>query len=184
MVERTTMDPGSWLIVVLAFVVLPFLTRPTVRRLLRGLAERADEWSRSRTERKVKADPEQEKLWLWSKRRRLCAALDRIEHLLATDEWMSATRQLGNRLAYEQLVDELRHTPDAFPASLGGPIVDLWAEPLPVRGRRRSPARGPRDSRDRWDVRDFEAGWSVPTATGSMAHPAAVEVLEIGWRHR
>ena len=37
------------------------------------------------------------------RRQRLCADLRRVEHLIATDTWMSATRQLGNRLAYEQL---------------------------------------------------------------------------------
>jgi len=178
------MNVGSWLIVVLAFVVLPFLTRPTAIRLLRELAERTDEWAQARAVRKARVDPEQEKLWLWSKRRRLCAALDRIEHLLATDSWMSATRQLGNRLAYDELVEELRRTPDVFPASLDAPIVDLWAEPLPVRSRRRSPARRPQDSRDRWDVRDFEAGWSAPAALGSVSRAATVEVLEIGWRRR
>lgn len=179
------MHVGSWAIVVLAFVVLPFLTRPTAIRSLRWLAERLDDWSTARAQRKARIDPEQEKLWLWSKRRRLCLALDRIEHLLATDSRMSATRQLGNRLAYNQLVDELRRTPDVFPSSLDAPIVDIWAEPLPLRSRRRRPAIGDRDEvRDRWDVRDFEAGWSVPAAAGAMSHPATVEVLEIGWRHR
>jgi hypothetical protein len=178
------MHVGSWLIVVLAFVVLPFLTRPTASRILRELAERTDEWAQTRASRRARVDPEQEKLWLWSKRRRLCAALDRIEHLLATDSWMSATRQLGNRLAYDQLVEELRRTPDVFPSSLDAPVVDLWAEPLPVRSHRRAPASRPPSSRDRWDVRDFEAGWSVPAAVGSVPHPATVEVLEIGWRRR
>jgi hypothetical protein len=178
------MDNGSWLIVVAAFVVLPVLSRPAAVRLLRRLAERAGEWSRARAERKARIDPEQEKLWLWSKRRRLCIALDRIEHLVATDSWMSATRQLGNRLAYHQLVDELRRTPDVFPTSLDAPIVDLWAEPLPTRSRRRRAVRDPQEARDRWDVRDFEAGWSVPAAAGSMWHPATAEVLEFGWRRR
>ena len=52
-----------------------------------------------------------ESLRLWSQRCRLGAALDRIEHLLATDSWMSGTRQMGNRIAYDQLVAELQPDP-------------------------------------------------------------------------
>jgi hypothetical protein len=52
---------------------------------------------------------------LLHRRQKLGADLRRVEHLVATD--MSATRQLGNRLAYEQLLDELRRTPDVFQAA-------------------------------------------------------------------
>ena len=42
----------------------------------------------------------------------LYADLDRLRHLVATDTYMSATRQLGNRLAYEQLRQELARQPE------------------------------------------------------------------------
>jgi hypothetical protein len=70
---------------------------------------------------------------------------------------MSATRQRGNRLAYAQLLDDLRRTPDVL-------------EP---------------HSFDPWDATagDFR---SVRLAgTGYTQQPSTVEVLEIGWqRHR
>lgn len=43
---------------------------------------------------------------------KLYADLDRLRHLVATDTYMSATRQLGNRLALEQLRQELARQPD------------------------------------------------------------------------
>jgi hypothetical protein len=174
------LDAGSWAIVALTFVVLPLVTRPAVSRALGRLAERTADWWRAREAQRSAMDPEQEKLWLWSKRRRLCAALDRIERLVATDHWMSATRQLGNRLAFDQLTAELRRTPDVFPAALDGATVNLWAEPLPARTRRRRPAADREPARDRWDERTFDAGWAV--AQNSPTGAGTVEVLELGWR--
>ncbi|GAA3639186.1 hypothetical protein [Microlunatus ginsengisoli] len=173
------MDVGSWLIVAFAFLVLPLATRPAVQRVAVALAERTDEWSKARAAVKDRMDPEQEKLWLWTKRRRLCAAIDRIEQLIATDDWMSATRQLGNRLAYEQLLDELRHTPDVFPAGLDSPAVDYWAQPLSERARTRR-IRTVRD--DGWDESTFTTGWSAATPAGFSAQPGEVEFLDIGRR--
>jgi hypothetical protein len=175
-------DTVSWTIVALAFVALPIFAVPAVSRAIREQAERASEWVSAREARKSALDPEQEKLWQWTKRRRLCAALDRIERLMATDSWMSATRQLGNRLAYQQLLTELRRTPDVFPAGL-----DLTAGPTwtPARSTRRWAQPRP----DVWDDRDFAVGWSVsaPVAaafTSSTSQPGSVEVIEIGWRRR
>jgi hypothetical protein len=98
----------------------------------------------------------------WSaliRRDRLVADVQRLQRIVATDMGMSATRQLGNRLAYDQLLRELREIADlpaAVPAvALTGP--DRWSVPASV------PARGP--------------------ATGSDWRPLGkVETLEIGWR--
>jgi hypothetical protein len=65
---------------------------------------------------------------LLHRRQKLGADLRRVEHLVATD--MSATRQLGNRLAYEQLLDELRRTPDVFPSSFQFQNFESWDEPI------------------------------------------------------
>jgi hypothetical protein len=175
----TVSDMGSWAIVFLAFIVLPFATRPAVQHAAVALTERADEWAKARAAVRDRPDPEQEKLWQWTKRRRLCAAIERIEHLIATDSWMSATRQLGNRLAYHQLVEELRRTPDVFPTGLDAPVVDLWAEPITRRSRTRS-VRASRD--DHWDETTFDAGWGASSSNALPAQPGDVEVLDIGWR--
>jgi len=50
-----------------------------------------------------------------ARRRQLTEDLRRIERLLLHDETMSATRQLGNRLAREQLIASLSRIPDVLP---------------------------------------------------------------------
>ena len=58
---------------------------------------------------------EHAELWLMARRRQLTEDLRRIERLLVTDEAMSATRQLGNRLAHQQLLASLARIPDILP---------------------------------------------------------------------
>jgi hypothetical protein len=123
------------------------------------LAVRVNDWATARIERN-EYDPEGDELWLLEKRRRLTADLRRIEHLLATDTWMSATRQLANRLAYDQLVADLRDTPEVFPAL--GTIPSAAA-------------------------RDESAGRLGSAGYIGAAYPAqkpVVEILEIGRRPR
>lgn len=70
-----------------------------------GRPEHTAEWEREHTE-----------LWLMARRRQLLADLRRIESLLLHDDTMSATRQLGNRLARDQLRASLARIPDLLPA--------------------------------------------------------------------
>ena len=70
-----------------------------------GRPEHTPEWEREHAE-----------LWLMSRRRQLMADLRRIESLLLHDDWMSATRQLGNRLARDQLLASLARIPELLPA--------------------------------------------------------------------
>jgi hypothetical protein len=163
-----------WLILVLLFVVVPALSRPSVLRLLAQLAEATREWSDARAARRTPVDEEAERLRVWSQRCRLGAALDRIEHLLATDSWMSGTRQMGNRMAYDQLVAELGRLPDVFPPRQDSPFVDVWADPYPTRRRRSAP--------DRWDEKDRAPAWSAALPATNPSRPGQVEVLDIGWR--
>ena len=97
-------------------------------------------------------------LWQMERRSRMCADLRRVEHLLATDTWMSATRQLGNRIAYHRLVDDLRHTPVVLPTIFQtfGSLDESTFEPP-----------------SRW----------LPNA-GYSPQPPTVEILEIGWGRR
>ena len=92
------------------------------------------------------------------RRQRLCADLRRVEHLIATDTWMSATRQLGNRLAYEQLVDDLKHTPDVLPAIPGMSEINKWTASTST---------------------DQPA---IPITGYGSRSAAKIEILEIGWR--
>jgi hypothetical protein len=146
--------------IVLALFGILLLIRLVPQRVLARLARRSYDWAMVRYERTEERDPDEIELWLVEKRRKLCADLRRVEHLLASDAWMSATRQLGNRLAYRQLVDDLRHTPEVFPAPAPFPTFDSGdasAEPLEPTGY---------------------------LSAGLAARSSQVEVLEIGWRRR
>jgi hypothetical protein len=146
--------------IVLALFGILLLIRLVPQRVLARLARRSYDWAMVRYERAEERDPDEIELWLVEKRRKLCADLRRVEHLLASDAWMSATRQLGNRLAYRQLVDDLRHTPEVFPAPAPFPTFDsgdVSAEPLEPAGY---------------------------LSAGLAARSSHVEVLEIGWRRR
>ena len=148
--------PGTWLLVLGLYVVLPLLTLPKIRRALAPFAIRINDWARARIERN-EYDPEEEELWLMEKRRRLTADLRRIEHLVATDTWMSATRQRANRLAYLQLLEDLRHIPQPFPAVAPYPGIDSWDESGNLRSTRY-------------------------LAAGDVPRTPEVEILEIGRR--
>jgi|SRR5215211_451581 len=141
-------------------VVVALLSRPQTQRLLARLARRIGDWATDRFERTEEPDPDQAELWLIEKRRKLSADLRRVEHLVATDTWMSATRQLGNRLAYRQLVEDLRQTPEVYPAFAPFASSDSSDESTDLLG----------------SARHLRAGYA--------ARSPQVEVLEIGWGRR
>jgi len=87
-------------------------------------------------------EQEHAELWLMARRKQLTEDLDRIERLLRHDERMSATRQLGNRLARDQLIASLARIPELLP----GRDRFFSPEPLPYDRPAPSPvmaARGP-----------------------------------------
>lgn len=150
-----------WLIGVGVFVVLCVLirlavVRGLVSRWLRHLGERLAEWVNP----PPPFDPVADDLAKALRQERLQADVRRLQRILATDEWMSATRQIGNRLAYEWLVRELDKS---------------------TRGL--SPLFVSDDRYGNWDV----PGPLEPTTPRAKSHPAQrppqVEILEIGgWR--
>ena len=148
------------LIVVGLLVVLLLFRIPTTRRVLARLGRRVSDWATTHWTRAEESDWAEDELWQMERRRKLCADLRRVEHLVATDTWMSATRQRGNRIAYDRLVDDLRHTPDVFPASLQPQTFSPWDESA-------------------IDTRS----WGQ-TFDGFSQQPRTVEVLEIGWGRR
>ena len=129
---------GSWDVLVV-FLGLLVLTQPLPRRVVVRLARRVGDWAAAHRQQTEEWDPEEQQLWLLEHRRKLCADLRRVEHLLATDEWMSATRQRGNRIAYNRLVDDLRQravNPESHPEGAARPAGEREARvavPLPHR---------------------------------------------------
>jgi hypothetical protein len=79
-------------------------------------------------------EQEHAELWLMARRKQLMEDLDRIERLLLHDHSMSATRQLGNRLARDQLIASLARIPDLLPGR------DRFFSPEPLAHDRPAPS--------------------------------------------
>ncbi|SDR85952.1 hypothetical protein SAMN04488543_0635 [Friedmanniella luteola] len=170
--ELSVSELLAWCVVVVALVGLPLLmTDPeaTRRRLgprVMGLLERLAAQLTPEDE----PDPMVEALRAHARREKLVADVQRLRRLVATDMAMSATRQLGNRIAYASLVRELEAlrdapTPFAF-AAVGLPV----AATVPT---------------SRWED-DLALSPPAPRLLGrdTGQRPPAVEVLELGTRRR
>jgi hypothetical protein len=155
-IDMTGLDGPLVVSGLLAMLLL--LRWPVSRRTLARLARRVGDWAITHWTRAEEADPDDDELWQVERRRRLCADLRRVEHLLATDSWMSATRQIGNRIAYHRLVDDLRHMPVVLPT-----ISQTFGS---------------------WDESAIAPPSRWLTNAGYSAQPPKVEVLEIGWGRR
>jgi hypothetical protein len=151
---------GEWVAAFGVLLCIPMLAQPASRRLLAPLLERFTDWAKKRAALLEDAGETEMTRWLaYERRLRLGADLRRVELLLRTDMGRSATRQLGNRLAYEQLLDDLRRLPEVEPALAGASLL-----PSPY---------GASDEFSHRFVRD-----------GSSAGAPVVEILEIGRRPR
>lgn len=146
----------------LAFIVVVFVVAGTMTHerprvwLVSGVQGLAVRWARP--EHTPAWELEHAELWLMARRRQLTEDLRRIERLLRHDETMSATRQLGNRLARDQLIASLARIPDVLPGR------DRYADPT-----------GDRSPRPAYDV-----AASSPALAGRSR---SVEVLDVGgWR--
>lgn len=99
---------SSWVLVVLVFVGAGLFLRYSSDRS----EDLADRWERVAAWLAAHgaSDAEDEEEYARSEVRaalreeRLRADLERVRHLVATDTYMSATRQIGNRIAYRQLL--------------------------------------------------------------------------------
>lgn len=147
-------DVSHWVALVALFVALLVLGRSETLRALARLASRINDWAAARAAATEEPDGDEELLWLVHRRRQLCVDLARVEHLVATDSWMSATRQRGNRLAYTQLLEDLRRIPDVFDPH----------------------------SFDPWDATTVDSGSLRLPGPVYSQQQSTVEVLEIGWR--
>ncbi len=112
-------------IIAILFVIALMLTydrpRAWVLRQGAGFAARY-----GRPEHTADWELEHAELWLMARRKQLTEDLCRIERLLLHDASMSATRQLGNRLARDQLLVSLARIPDLVPGR------DRWYAYEPV----------------------------------------------------
>jgi hypothetical protein len=145
---------GGGIVLIALMLASPLLARPFIRKHISRLGSVILE----NLSRPADVDRDAEELSRVIRRERLCADLRRVEHLITTDSWMSATRQLGNRLAYQQLLDDLRHTPDVLPATSG--ISEIY----------------------NWTASASTAQPAIPVTGYGFRSAAKIEILEIGWR--
>ena len=122
-------------IIAILFVIALMLTydRPRAWLLAQG-SELAGRYGRP--EHTPEWELEHAELWVMARRKQLIEDLRRVEQLLLHDATMSATRQLGNRLAREQLLVSLARIPDVLPGR------DRYSayEPVPYESSAPSPA--------------------------------------------
>jgi hypothetical protein len=119
-------------------------TRP-VRRLLRPHLSRLADWWMARQNRASQVDQEYDELYAVMRRQRLSDHANRLRRIVATDESMSATRQIANRIAYRSILHELETMPDVFS---GMPYDET-----------RHPLMSTYDSRRASTVEVLEIGW-------------------------
>ena len=104
----------SWLLVIGVFVGVTLVSIRAVRDHLGPRIRRLGSWAATQLSPVTELDEEADDLSKVLRRERLCSDIQRLQRILATDMSMSATRQIANRLAYAQLVHELREVPDFY----------------------------------------------------------------------
>jgi hypothetical protein len=107
---------AGWLFFVGLCIGLSLLSKPSVRNFLGQAVVRLGSWTLAQLRPNVDPDEEADDLSKVLRRQQLYAKVQRLQRVLATDESMSATRQIANRLAYRQLLHELGTTPAAYDA--------------------------------------------------------------------
>ena len=102
-----------------AFLGLVLLARLLTTRVALGFLgprlRRLGEWWMARPRPRSEAEVEFEELWAVQRRQQLTAHIQRLRRIIATDESMSATRQIANRIAYRGLLRDLESIPDVVP---------------------------------------------------------------------
>jgi hypothetical protein len=111
------------------------LDTPPGRRFLGARIGRLRNWWAARQAAASEGDQEYDELKVILRRQQLGAHLDRLRRILATDESMSATRQIANRLAYRWLQHEFERTPGILPWMPDDDIARGWSPPATAIGR-------------------------------------------------
>jgi hypothetical protein len=145
---------GSWLLLNAVVFSVIVLSSTRIRDHLAPAMVRLGSWTFAHLRPVAEVDQEADYLWNVLRRQQLAAHVQRLQRILASDQYMSATRQIANRIAYAQLLSELRSTPDFEGA-------------MPTHG---TPTQ--------WNPSAHPAWTERPTPA------PAVEILDIGWRRQ
>jgi hypothetical protein len=103
---------SAFMLLVIAARLL--VSRPALRFLGPRLSRLA-EWWMARPRARSEADAELDELAAVQRRQQLSAHLQRLRRIVATDESMSATRQIANRIAYRGLLHDFEKTAELIP---------------------------------------------------------------------
>lgn len=175
----------DWVLFNVLIVALALLTSHRVRSLLVRVA---GPWVRRALRQVGLVDDAVEvpsELWTAMYRERLVGHVARLRRLVETDEAMSATRQIGNRMALARLLRDLDELPaaDLLPDLLADRPIQTWnpvERPVPGPARDRSWLPAPRYSPE---PTFFGARTDDAFALADTRGRSRVEVLEIGWGH-
>ncbi len=116
----------GWSVLIALVLAIRLLDTRLGRRFLRArVSPLLSNWWAAR-QRPSEADQEFEELWAVMRREQLSAHLQRLRRILATDESMSATRQIANRLAYRSVLHDLEKTAELLPWLTGDETARRW----------------------------------------------------------
>lgn len=136
--EQHASDAYAFLAVVCLPLLVWLVTRPPVWSRIRAHLEPVA--ARLWQQLVVPEPPDAAVLQRWAAVRleELRAHLERVRRLILDDEHMTATRQVGNRMAHERLVQDVREAEEALSAF--GP-VEPWLVPAAATPTPTQPAR-------------------------------------------
>jgi hypothetical protein len=146
-----------WLSATALLLAVPLLSRPRsmVRRFLYRQLSRLGAWTLERVRPEPHVDPAAQDWFRLLRREQLSRDLRRLQLLLVTDMHMSATRQLGNRLAYDSVLRDLNALRELLPTASAESALATW---------------NPTSTQ-------LSAAWGSDSRRSS-----SVETLEISWR--
>ena len=146
-------DQGvAWAVFFGLVLVARVLTTRVAVRFLGPRLKRLVEWWMARPRPRSESEAEFDELRAVLRRQQLTSAIERLRRILATDEYMSATRQIANWIAYRGLLHDLENTPDVLPGL--DDDIDCWAATVTA----------------------------VQSGSYGSRRASAAETLEIGWR--
>ena len=101
-------DAYAFLVVLCAPFLVWIASRPPIWKRLRPRLEPVARWLWLEVVEPEQPDPEVLRRWALVRLEELRGHLERVRRLILDDEWMTATRQCANRLAYDHLIADVR----------------------------------------------------------------------------
>jgi hypothetical protein len=118
-------DAYAFLAVMCLPVLVWVVSRPPLWKRLRPRLEPAAARLWQQLTEPQPPDPEVLRSWAVVRLEQLKGHLERVRRLILDDEHMTATRQVGNRMAHERLIRDVREAQVALEAF--APLEPVWA---------------------------------------------------------